>query len=299
MEELYVYAGENMPRVKLTLLRRYENIEEVWRFLHRVQDRYSLQLGTIETITGNLKIRCATHENCEKCPYYILEFNEVDKNYSLWKLAGSEWQFGSIVASLYIKRQPSDACAKVPPEFLSAVAAQLDCGIDTTYVWDCLQRLCIPLGKVDWDEFASILQAMLKEKNVSVDDKTTLKGLVSVAALQAAIKTTKRQLEHDLLEYDARVKTPSTTDELTRNSSPESILPPSNSRSSSVSSLHYTYGLPATQLDTNFKAFFRSMAENFELFDEPNTVVRGRVSKPKKKAAAGRQGNNKIVEASS
>ncbi|AET40700.1 chromatin-associated RNAPIII regulator FPT1 Ecym_6324 [Eremothecium cymbalariae DBVPG len=295
MEELYVYAGENMPRVKLCLLKRYPSVQEVIKFLGKTQDRYSVQLSSIETITGNLKIRCGMLEDCEEYPFYILEFNEVNKDYSLWKLADVDWKFGSVVASLYVagvcgkgsgEEQGDDGFEKLPEELDECLKPEIDRGC----LLECLRKLNRRVMVVDWGVFGRALDAMFTEKQVRGDDLVTLKGMVSLVALQTTVETSKRQLQQDLEDYDLRVRSRSRSQESTRTSSPDSILLPSSaSRSSLISSAHYTYGMPATQLDTNFKAFFRSMAENFELFDEPQTVQRGRVSKRKKKCSAGRQ----------
>ncbi|AGO09811.1 AaceriAAL180Cp [[Ashbya] aceris (nom. inval.)] len=287
MEELYVYAGENMPRVRLCLLRRYSCVEEVEAYVGRVQDRYTLRLGTVETITGNLKIGCDTHAECEACPFYILEYNEVTTEYSLWKAADADWRLDSIVATMYTGAGGPARERGALPRALQGLRE----GLDREYVWDCVRRLNLPLEQIDWAEFRELLESMLAAKGVADDDCVTLRGVVALAALQATVQTSKRAVRSQLRAYDSRVRA-AATPASTRTSSPESLLP-ADSRESSVSSVHYTYGLPATQLDANFKAYFRSMAENFELFEEPATALRGRVAKPRKKPA-GRQGHRPV-----
>lgn len=198
-------------QVKLRLLKRYSEIEKVGRFINKVQDIYSLQLGTIETITGNLKICCLAHKDCKVCPYYILEFNDVNKHYSLWKPANMDWKFDSIFASLYMNRPLKGVAVPVPQALTNALSKLMAPNFDVIYVWDCLQLLTLSLENICWDEYSAIFCSMVNKKHVVASDHVTLKCLVALVALLAVIESSKRKIICELKQYDAHVQGFSTT----------------------------------------------------------------------------------------
>lgn len=95
-EEIYVFAGENRPQVRLTLVNRYDSIGKVIQYFHTIQETFTVELTAVETITGNLKIVCASHANCQHCPFYILEYDDEEILYSVWK-NDSEWRPGAML----------------------------------------------------------------------------------------------------------------------------------------------------------------------------------------------------------
>ena len=140
-QEIYVPIGDDQS-VKLTLVSLFQNISQVRRFLHSVQDTFSVELNCCVTITDNLKIQCVSHRACNSCPLYILEFDDVSQGYALWKSPG-DWALGIMLTSLYATK---NGARRVHPTLKALVAEQVSSKHDAPFLMETLQKL-----NVDWD----------------------------------------------------------------------------------------------------------------------------------------------------
>ncbi|CCE64776.1 hypothetical protein TPHA_0I02750 [Tetrapisispora phaffii CBS 4417] len=124
-ELLYLYAGENKPRIKLTCTHTFRSVESLAAYMQEVQDNYYLELQTCMTITDNLKIYSNTRSADDL--FYILEFNEVNRSLYLWKSEGS-WDVNDAIASFYSRNVVEDKEANVERNSVDRFLSDRRCG---------------------------------------------------------------------------------------------------------------------------------------------------------------------------
>lgn len=263
-ESIYVYAGENKPKIQLTKIKNVPRIEEIIRYLHKIQDIFQLQLNFVETITGNLKIKSVFQSDdmadVDK-PFYILEYCEDENSYSLWK-SNSEWKLSLAIASLYgathcqFTQLPTTLNEKIKSE------------VERHATLEALKELKIKdSNRVDWSICVQDVAHFFETQGKGSDehqeiDVNRLKTTIALSLLKSMVQTNKAELGAALLSYDKSVHELESTDSSTLGSRESSLKPPSVIRVEPS----YTH-VPSTQLQSNFQNFFQSMAENFETYD--------------------------------
>ncbi|CAR30443.1 chromatin-associated RNAPIII regulator FPT1 [Lachancea thermotolerans CBS 6340] len=288
MQEIYVPIGEDQ-RVKLTLVSTFQHIGQVRKYLHSIQDTFSVELDTCDTITQNLKIQCVSHRACRSCPLYILEFDDVSDGYALWKSAG-DWALGTVLSSLFAARPASKHRAARLETQLAAHATRKH---DPEFLAQALQKL-----NVDWDapharfEFDFALFVRLLDEAVAPEigartcdsylelvSPLQYKSLTTMVVLRTKVAVSKQHVECSLKDYDARMRglalarrAADRADSVALDRSHEaSVLSDAAERSPSPpvsTSDDDAYLLSSSQqLLTNFQKHFRGMAETFETFD--------------------------------
>ncbi|BAO39770.1 uncharacterized protein YKR011C [Kluyveromyces marxianus] len=263
MDKIYVYAGENKAKIELTRIKDVPRIEDIIEYLHRMQDIFQLQLGVVETITGNLKIRSSSqHDDSEDYgkPFYILEYCEGEDRYSLWRTS-YEWKLSGAIATLYGNNGPV--------EFPVALLDAFKNFKHKEEILNSLKEFNIKKAKaLDWQMVAVELSKFIDdfEKSSSEIDRHQLKTAIALTLLKCMVHSNKIALENTLLSYDAKMH------QQESNVSSPSSTSTKPTRATSVES-DYTH-MPSTQLQSNFNSFFQSMAENFETYDtekQPST----------------------------
>ncbi|QEU59932.1 hypothetical protein KDRO_C04560 [Kluyveromyces lactis] len=262
MDKIYVYAGENKPKVELTKIKNVPRIEEIIRYLHRMQDVFQLQLRAVETITGNLKIKSNSHsddtDDHDK-PFYILEYCVAEDTYSLWK-SRSEWKLSSAIATLY----GSNTLTELPDRLVEVLK-------DSQHIFmvrNLLKEFNIrDTMKIDWDSIATDLMIFFEARELKKPiDPYELKTSMALSLLRSMVDLNKRELGSTLLSYDVKVH---------QDNSPVSSPPSASIKANKNIAFQSDYThMPSTQLQSNFNTFFQSMAENFETYDterQPST----------------------------
>ncbi|CDO93141.1 unnamed protein product [Kluyveromyces dobzhanskii CBS 2104] len=277
MNTIYVYAGDNKPKVELNKIKNVPRIEEIVMYLHRMQDVFQLQLRAVETITGNLKIKSCSHsdevDDHDK-PFYILEYCVAENSYSLWK-SRSEWKLSAAIATLYGRNSLED----LPGQLLECLTDP--CQIST--VSNLLKEFNIKdATKINWETFATDLVQFFGTHPKKPIDLNQLKTSMALSLLKSMVVMNKRDLESILVSYDVKVH---------QDNSPVSSPTPTSTEPSKSMALESDYThMSSTQLQSNFSTFFQSMAENFETYDtEKQPTIRSLklppLAKTKKKPA--------------
>ncbi|CUS21126.1 LAQU0S02e06546g1_1 [Lachancea quebecensis] len=292
MQEIYVPIGEDQ-RVKLTLVSTFQHVGQVRKYLHSIQDTFSVELDTCDTITQNLKIQCVSHRACRSCPLYILEFDDVSDGYALWKSAGA-WALGTVLSSLFAARPASKERISRLEALLATHATRKH---DPAFLAQALQKL-----NVDWDapaarsgarfEFDFALFVRLLDEAVAPEigaracdsylelvSPLQYKSLTTMAVLRTKVAVSKQHVEHSLQEYDTRMRglalarrAADRADRATLDRGHEAPVfsdaaEPSPSPSASTPDGDAYLLSSSQQLLTNFQKHFRGMAETFETFD--------------------------------
>ncbi|SCW04428.1 LAFE_0H13300g1_1 [Lachancea fermentati] len=296
MQEIYVPTGEDHQKIKLTLVKASQQISDVVKYLHGIQDTFSVELGSCETITENLKIRCVSHQLCNKCPFYIVEFDDVTHSYALWK-SGGEWKLGDVLASLYAAQSnKKQDISSLTPE----LRAKLDPRHNFDLIMNSLGKLSVRWESLDIDKFISELDRIVTKEVDSTCDATFsealsplhYKSLITMAVLKTKVEKSKTQLQQDLALYNRNMsqkedQEPQRSDTDTRESSV-----PASSRPSPGSD----YVLSSDQLTANFQQHFKYLAESFETFDVkknlPRTVKAWKVGKITRN---GKEASKKVI----
>lgn len=311
-ETIYLYAGEDHPKVKLTRVREFKNVPELTNYFHTIQDTFYVEFETTETITENLKLRCISYGVDEldgSVPFFILEYDEILDSFYVWKSEG-KWEINKLIATLYMGHsvkgtQPSVSIIKSHPKFLKHPRRKLmDLVID---------KLNIDWSKIDVDQFWVQLDSLVDLDKDDNDDEFSFKSFISIAVLKTKVKENKKILARVLEKYHKamtvkynQTKKDSYAYQCRRESSEESILPPLPSimstttvQSSPMSSLSpavykdYNYqdsnhrGMKgenedSAQVVTNFNRHFKLMAENYETFDLKSWAAFPRKNKGRK-----------------
>ncbi|SCU98330.1 LADA_0H12266g1_1 [Lachancea dasiensis] len=283
MQEIMVPSGGDQC-MKLTLVSIFQDITQVQKYLGSLQDTFSVELKSTETITQNLKVKCVSHGSCHDCPLYILEYNSKSHEYALWKSAAGGWTIGATLARLFARAPTSKSKTILN-------VAELDRHLESSdvssrhsrnFLRETLQNL-----NVEWHTSPFDFKVFFKLLDESIDREmaskqahaSTLelvsplqyKSLITLAVLKTKVLVSKQKLQKDLLEYNQRVQKCqllATTDDSStiQAESPEPSLFSATSHPLS-SPADDSYSLSSRQLLTNFQKHFKGLAETFETFD--------------------------------
>ncbi|EDO16085.1 hypothetical protein Kpol_1016p28 [Vanderwaltozyma polyspora DSM 70294] len=102
-EVLNVYNGDNSPKLKITCIKKFINVLDLIDHIKNIQDIYYLEFQISETITLNLKIE----SSCKNTPILIVEFDEINNIYYLWKSSGN-WDMSTVISSFYTNHIVND-----------------------------------------------------------------------------------------------------------------------------------------------------------------------------------------------
>lgn len=214
LETVYLYAGEEQPRVKLTCIKEGLTLSQVIKFVHSIQELYGIELQTSETITENLKIACAPSYLKPNCipHFYILEYEEADDTFFIWKSDG-RWQLNKVSALLYpdndvnlVKNTSWRDVFQNDQRFKSYDKQ--------AWLQQCLERMNEDLSKLNvdqfWSQFDKICHNIAKQKKnnerFNMDLFNTFKNVVSMAILKTKVLSNKRLLTATLREYHDSLK---------------------------------------------------------------------------------------------
>ncbi|SCV02657.1 LAME_0H03840g1_1 [Lachancea meyersii CBS 8951] len=307
MQDILVPSGQD-ECVRLTLVSTFQDIQKVCKYLGYIQDTFSVELESCETITQNLKVSCLSHGTCTNCPLYILEYDLNSHNYALWKSSSGEWALGTTLARFFAPHPTSKARAKLGIAKLQSYldTSQLSTKHDRQFLVQTLQKL-----NVDWHSMPFDFNFFQDALDRSVQSEThdnqqtpnnypelvsplQYKSLISMAVLKTKVHVNKKRLEADLHAYDSRIRVsrdhmePGADTEVGAEqqdvSRENSVF--SNTPEDSTSPIDDEYALSSRQLKTNFKKHFKGMAESFETFDvqqsAPRAIRNWKVGKPVK-----------------
>lgn len=322
-ETIYLYAGEDHPKVKLIRVREFKNVPELTNYFHMIQDTFYVEFETTETITENLKLRCVSYGVDEldgSVPFFILEYDEILDSFYVWKSEG-KWEINKLIATLYMGHSVKGTHASISiikshPKFLKHPRRKLmDLVID---------KLNIDWSTIDLEQFWIQLDSLVDLDKDDRDDEFSFKSFISIAVLKTRVKENKKVLAQVLEEYHAammvkynKAKKDSLAYRRTRESSEESVLPPLPSimstttvQSSPMSSLSpttykdYSYqdnnkkvtksqvgNADSAQVVTNFNRHFKLMAENYETFDLKSWAAFPRKNRGRKPRSSQQQQN--------
>ncbi|AJS40389.1 hypothetical protein H668_YJM1129K00237 [Saccharomyces cerevisiae YJM1129] len=213
-ETVYLYAGEEQPRVKLTCIKEGLTLTQVIKFVHSIQELYGIELQTSETITENLKIDCAPAYLKPNCipHFYILEYEEISDTFFIWKSDG-RWQLNKLSALLYV-----DNDANVVKNTSWKEVFQNDQRFKNydkrAWLQNCLEKMNRDLSKLNveqfWSQYDKICQSIAKQKkkqeqfNMEVFDN--FKNIVSIAIIKTKVLSNKRLLTTTLKNYHNSMK---------------------------------------------------------------------------------------------
>ncbi|CAI4045087.1 chromatin-associated RNAPIII regulator FPT1 SKDI_11G2230 [Saccharomyces kudriavzevii IFO 1802] len=278
LETVYLYAGEEQPRVKLTCIKEGLALSQVIKFVHSIQELYGIELQTSETITENLKIDCAPAYLKPNCipHFYILEYEEANGTFFIWKSDG-RWQLNKVSTLLY-----SDEDSNLIKNTSWREVFQDDQRFKhygkRAWLQLCLEKMNEDLSKLNveqfWSQFNKIFHNITKQKQSNerfdMDVFDNFKNVVSIAIIKTKVFSNKRILTatlknyHDSLKqkYNVREQNlkenslesrphsdPSTSLESeSRNFSPlNSLSPPSLGTDDEATSTDYIYNDPASK----------------------------------------------------
>ncbi|SCV00226.1 LANO_0F05842g1_1 [Lachancea nothofagi CBS 11611] len=304
MQEIYVPTGDDQC-IRLTLVSIFQEIAQVQKYLGSIQETFSVELESCETITQNLKIRCVSHGSCRSCPLYILEFDQVSKNYALWKSAG-KWALGTILACLFATRPGPKSKIKLNVAKLQTYldSTKVSEKHDSEFLTQTLQKLnvdwhCVPF---DFQVFLDLLDESIDREirgktghnYLELVSPLQYKSLITMAVLRAKVTSSKQKLQNELQEYDSHMaKSQEGSEELhsSVDIKNQQLGSSDNSKFSetpqhSPSPIEDDYSLSSRQIMTNFQKHFKGLAETFETFDIEKCSPRGtrnwKVVKPPK-----------------
>ncbi|SCV04240.1 LAMI_0H14532g1_1 [Lachancea mirantina] len=280
MQEIYVPTGQSYGFVKLTLVNSYANISQVCKYFQGIQDTFSAELETCETITQNLKIKCVSHAKCAKCPFYILEFNDVTQGFAVWK-SGGEWKLGDIIASLYDTKTQLPKTGGTDTSSMKTMLfkAQNNKKHDPDAVWNSLSKLRVDWAKFDISGFWTQLDDLLVnevgsrhcDSYAELVSSLQYRSFVVIALLKSKVNKNKQELISALERYNDQMHSQyanrgegSDGGDSGNSESDKEIREPS--LFDDTAELKKDYIFSSNQLATNFQKHFRCAAENFETF---------------------------------
>lgn len=294
-ETIYLYAGDDHPKVKLTREREFNKIDGLVEYFHGIQDTFYVEFETSETITENLKLRCTSYGGDEfdgSVPFFILEYDEILDSFYVWKSEG-QWELNKLIATLYLdhSNKGSDTCAdrvRDSAEFAKHRRQKL---IDKV-----IDKLNVDWSRIDIDEFWLQLDQVLALDQDPQMDELSFKSLISVAVLKTKVKENKRTLQEAVVQYHRRMKSkeckedePEDETRAVSPTDPESPGP------------MYAFGKAkdaGDQVVTNFNRHFKLMAEDYETFDLKSWAASARKPNPRRKSR-GSQAKNCISKVKS
>ncbi|EJS42924.1 YKR011C [Saccharomyces arboricola H-6] len=214
LETVYLYAGEEQPRVKLTCIKEGLALCQVIKFVHSIQELHGIELQTSETITENLKINCAPAYLKPNCipHFYILEYEEINDTFFIWKSDG-RWQLSKMSSLLY-----PDNETKLVKNTSWREVFQNDERFKNyekrAWLQNCLERMSEDLSKLNveqfWSQFDKIHHNITKQnKNdarLDMDVFNNFKNVVSIAIIKTKVLSNKRLLTSTLRNYHDSLK---------------------------------------------------------------------------------------------
>ncbi|CEP64181.1 chromatin-associated RNAPIII regulator FPT1 LALA0_S10e04280g [Lachancea lanzarotensis] len=316
MQDILVPNGEDTC-VRLTLVSAFQGISQVWKYFSSIQDTFSVELESCETITQNLKMSCVSHGTCKTCPLYILEYDQNAQNYALWKSTTGEWALGTTLARFLAPRPTCKSKIKLNLAKLQSYfkASQISSKHDQPFLIETLQKL-----NVDWQgasfDFDVFLDELDRSIEFEVEEKypksqnlhhylelvspLQYKSLITMAVLKSKVQSSKKLLQAELQAYDKRMRAlqddsmgvGALKDQQGRGSREASIS--SDTSFKSGSPMDDEYAISSRQLMTNFNKHFKGIAETFETFDvqksAPRTIRNWKVGKPVKNSKSDSKG---------
>lgn len=263
-ETIYLYAGEDHPKVKLTREREFNNVRSLVEYFHGIQDTFYVEFETSETITENLKLRCTSYGADEfdgSVPFFILEYDEILDSFYVWKSEG-QWNLNKLIATLYMdhSNKGSHASADIvrkSPRFAKHPRRKL---IDLV-----LDKLNVNWALLNIEEFWLQLDQTLALDQDAKLDEFSFKSLISVAVLKTKVKENKKSLEHAVVQYHQLMK----SKERPEKSDKRAISPTEPEASAPMYSLGQA-DHNGDQVVANFNRHFKLMAEDYETFDLKN-----------------------------
>ncbi|SCU89130.1 LAFA_0E16292g1_1 [Lachancea sp. 'fantastica'] len=240
-EDIFVPNGEDTC-VRLTLVSTFQEISQVCKYVSSIQDTFSVELESCETITQNLKMSCVSHgANCKNCPLLILEYDQNSRNYALWKSSGGEWALGTTLARFLAPHSTCRSKMKLNLAKLESYfeTCQISAKHDRKFLIETLQKLNIDWQEVPFDfqvfqeELTQSIESQIHEKSpqsqesqepqesqkcqkskesqkpqnyIELVSPLQYKSLITMAVLKTQVRTSQRRLETDLHAYDKRMR---------------------------------------------------------------------------------------------
>lgn len=302
-EIIYLYAGDDHPKVKLTREREFSNIRDLTRYFHGIQDTFYVEFEASETITENLKLRCVSYGANEfdgTTPFFILEYDEILDSFYVWKSEG-RWELNKLIATLYMDHSMKGSfktagLVRSHPNFSKHPRRVL---IDLV-----IDKLNVDWSAIDIGQFLQQLDNVLeldKDENL---DEFSFKSLISMAILKTKVKENKISLERAIREYHQSMirkyhsNQSSRQADISSRGPAESIdkpMPTETTASLAISQsptpidayckssiISDDNDNDNDQVVTNFNRHFKLMAEDYETFDLKSWAAYPRRSSNKK-----------------
>lgn len=282
-ESVSLYAGDDLPRIKLQCTHKFLTVEELCKFLTNIQDIYYIDFQTCETITENLKIYA--NGNDKTLPFYLLEYDEINDCFFLWKSNGS-WKMDNIIAQFYQNNIAKDGYTNdLLHWFVEDTRFQ-------THSNKAQLKEFVKDLKFDWDletvnQFWESFQVLLKEKGDLSNDPFVFKSLVILSILKVKVLQSRIQLKDALDNYYmklSKTKLPVLSSPTSIRSELEEQVRSPLTTNSSTDDENYVYDKTSadknkvtkkyrkenTQLVHNFDHHFKIIAEDYENFELKN-----------------------------
>ncbi|QLG74799.1 hypothetical protein HG535_0H01260 [Zygotorulaspora mrakii] len=248
-ETIYLYAGEEHPKVKLTCEREFSNIKDLINYFHSLQDTFYIEFDTCETITENLKLRCSSYGGDEfdsSVPFFILEYDEMLNNMYVWKSEG-QWESNRLISNLFLSKGVKNETVKSirsHPKFETHERRDM---IDVV-----IDKLNVDWSAIDLGEFWTQLDQMVDPKK---EDVYSFKSFIAMAVLKTRVIKNRKLLSRSLMTYYQKIKSSAYKAHPTlQHDEPKYI----------------TTADIEDQVATNYNSHFKLMAENYETFDLKN-----------------------------
>ncbi|CAI4034770.1 hypothetical protein SMKI_11G2200 [Saccharomyces mikatae IFO 1815] len=214
LETVYLYAGEEQPRVKLTCIKEGLTLPQVIKFIHSIQELYGIELKTSETITENLRIDCAPAYLKPGCNphFYILEYEEINDTFFIWKSDG-RWQLNKMSILLYSDND-SNLVKNTSWKGVFHNDQRFKNYEKRGWLQLCLEKMSEDLSKLNveqfWSQYDKICHNISKQKkkneqfNMEVFDN--FKNVVSIAVIKTKVSSNKRLLTATVRKYHDSMK---------------------------------------------------------------------------------------------
>lgn len=273
-EVIYLYSGENKPKIKLTKINQFINIDKLLNFFNNLQKLNFILLFNLQlTITDNIKI--CTNNNNKDDPIFIIEFDSLDSTFNIWKTDGNfNNNLSNLINSLFINANSTTSSSNINTilnhplfkshKFKKTIHKQLLKINNNLIIWD----------NNNINIFFNILNSILiKENYINNNNKLKkdpifylkLKSFISISIILTKININQILFNNNLIKLINELKLKLNTNSLLQNTDNNNnnnnyTFTPSSSSSSINNNTN-------TTLINNYKNFFKSSVNDYERFD--------------------------------
>ncbi|CCK69275.1 chromatin-associated RNAPIII regulator FPT1 KNAG_0C01620 [Huiozyma naganishii CBS 8797] len=202
-EVIYLYGGENQPKVKLTCIAKAKDLQQLTAYFHELQNLYHLKFRCEETITENLKVECISHgaKEMDSWPFYIIDYDEVYDSFYIWKTNG-KWELNKMVSAIYRVHSGSKQVNSTWRKYFLRDSRYKKHPMKN-WLTLALNQLNVDWSHVNLDDFWIQFNVLfdLHQNDETVFNEFSFKSFISMSLLRAAIAENKRYVEEKLSQY--------------------------------------------------------------------------------------------------